>query len=277
MGIVVNVRWTQLTGHRAANNFGMFGAIGTGSQPHQGTRSSASILPHAETISPLARTRGFPGHHTPRGDDEEDNLAWWDGKIVVPQVLPGLEREDQISLSSKLFDYRDPESGVKEECPRWRQHHNSTVRKTWDSMTIVLLLYMSLALPVTVGFGIESSVTAALSSIIDVFFIIDLFLNFVTTFEDDSKIFISGYTEIAQHYLKTWFPIDFLSSIPLQWFPGLQDDSATDAVRALKILKLVKLLRIFRLGRMIARLQERFQIKHATVMIVQFIGFIFVV
>ena len=38
-----------------------------------------------------------------------------------------------------------------------------------------------------------------------------------------------------------------------------------------------KLLRVFRLGRIKARLQERYQMKHATVMIVQFIFVIFIV
>eukprot|EP00658_Telonema_sp_P-2_P007057 TRINITY_DN12631_c0_g2_i2.p1 TRINITY_DN12631_c0_g2~~TRINITY_DN12631_c0_g2_i2.p1 ORF type:complete len:482 (-),score=67.67 TRINITY_DN12631_c0_g2_i2:148-1593(-) len=37
------------------------------------------------------------------------------------------------------------------------------------------------------------------------------------------------------------------------------------------MLKLLKLLRIFRLGRMVSKIQERFQIKHATIMIIQFV------
>ena len=86
------------------------------------------------------------------------------------------------------------------------------------------------------------------------------------------QVNVIGFRPIACNYLQGWFTIDLISSVPLQLIPGLEDDNQLEALRGLKILKLVKLLRVFRLTRMIALMQERFQIKHATVMIAQFTG-----
>lgn len=41
-------------------------------------------------------------------------------------------------------------------------------------------------------------------------------------------------------------------------------------MRMVKLLKLIKLMRVFRLGRMLGKFQERYQIKHGTIMIAKF-------
>ena len=76
--------------------------------------------------------------------------------------------------------------------------------------------------------------------------------------------------QIAWNYLLTWFPIDFISSIPVEQL-GILKGGDGSSVRAIKILKLMRLLRVFRLGRMIAKAQERFQIKHGTIQIIEFL------
>ena len=77
-----------------------------------------------------------------------------------------------------------------------------------------------------------------IGTFIDVFFILDLLLNFLTTYEDSAKHLVSDFGSITKNYLSGWFAVDFLSSIPIQWiFPS--DASAGDAIRGLKILKLV--------------------------------------
>jgi len=51
---------------------------------------------------------------------------------------------------------------------------------------------------------------------------------------------------------------------------GLDETVPREAFRVVKLLKLLKLMRVFRLGRLVGKYQERYQIKHATMMIVKF-------
>lgn len=64
--------------------------------------------------------------------------------------------------------------------------------------------------------------------VVDVMFIVDIFINFRTTFIDDQKgEVVSDPAKIAKHYLKGWFVIDVLAAIP---FDLLMFGLATDEV-----------------------------------------------
>ena len=61
--------------------------------------------------------------------------------------------------------------------------------------------------------------------------------------------------QIAKHYLRTWFFVDFMSSIPLDYLFLLVRESGEKyqlarTGRALKVLRLVKLLSLLRLLRL---------------------------
>ena len=52
--------------------------------------------------------------------------------------------------------------------------------------------------------------------IVDVMFIIDIFINFRTTFVDSHDEVVSNPCRIAVHYVKTWFAVDFVAAIPFE-------------------------------------------------------------
>ena len=49
---------------------------------------------------------------------------------------------------------------------------------------------------------------------IDAVFILDIFFNFISVYEDQYKVSHSDFYEIAVNYLKTWFFVDFFSILP---------------------------------------------------------------
>ena len=50
---------------------------------------------------------------------------------------------------------------------------------------------------------------------IDLFFLIDIFINFNTTFMHENGLYETSRCNIALSYLKGYFLIDFISSIPI--------------------------------------------------------------
>ena len=50
----------------------------------------------------------------------------------------------------------------------------------------------------------------------DVMFIVDIFINFRTTFVDANEEVVSHPCRIAVHYFKTWFIIDLVAAIPFE-------------------------------------------------------------
>jgi hypothetical protein len=165
-------------------------------------------------------------------------------------------------------------------------HGQSTFRVCWDLALFALLMYISFVTPVRIGFEQHPDQYTSwwwFEIVIDITFVIDLTLNFRTTFyRSDGKEVTKG-NEIAWNYFKSWFWIDFLSSIPFDLIVGaalgVTDDSDSlqniQASKTLKIsksarisklskitkvLKLTKLARLARASRLITRYADMFYV-----------------
>merc|ERR1719498_505134 len=117
---------------------------------------------------------------------------------------------------------------------------------------VLLLAYVSVSLPFSFGFGTVSTIEA-MDNVCDAFFLFDIVLNFRTSYIDSDECLVLSGKRITKHYLKTWFTLDLVSSMP--WdsvsaglLPGLQ------AARVLKIGKIAKVLKLLRIGKAIKTL-----------------------
>jgi hypothetical protein len=114
----------------------------------------------------------------------------------------------------------------------------------WDLFVAGLVVYSAVTVPFFAVFVSEiSAVWKVLNAIIDVAFGCDIVVNFRTAFETDLGQLEWGTFAIAKHYLQTWFLIDFLSTLPLEYFV----DSASSDLRLLKLLRMVRLVRLAKL------------------------------
>lgn len=63
---------------------------------------------------------------------------------------------------------------------------------------------------------------------VDLMFIIDIVINFRTTFiKANTDEVISSPRQIALHYLKTWFVVDFVAAIPFEFMITPRVDSVS--------------------------------------------------
>eukprot|EP00899_Mesostigma_viride_P029657 jgi/Mesvir1/9877/Mv22408-RA.1 len=131
----------------------------------------------------------------------------------------------------------------------------------------VIIVFVGFLLPVSVAWdsllGWPWDLAFFLS---DVFFMIDTCLNFRLGYivKADSVVAHSGFSvaeygsavvemdpkKVALHYLRTWFAIDFVSSLPLDDLSWVMDSRGKrKRLRLLVLLRLLKLVRFARLGR----------------------------
>lgn len=127
---------------------------------------------------------------------------------------------------------------------------------------LLLLVANLIILPVAISFFNDDLSTRwiAFNCLSDTIFLIDLVVNFRTGImqQDNAEQVILDPKLIAKHYLRTWFFLDLISSIPLDYifliFNQFQDFSESfqilHAGRALRILRLAKLLSLVRLLRL---------------------------
>lgn len=83
-------------------------------------------------------------------------------------------------------------------------------------MILILTFYTAILVPYNVSFKTKQNNVAWLvvDSIVDVIFLVDIVLNFHTTFVGPAGEVISDPKLIRMNYLKTWFVIDLLSCLP---------------------------------------------------------------
>ena len=128
------------------------------------------------------------------------------------------------------------------------------MRIRWDIFTMILALWNALWVPIDISFvksGELFEFGMITSTIIDSFFILDLILNFFTTYIDKSQEEIFDHKKIVNHYLRTWFIFDLIASFPIDKFMMVFGDKNLGGNDYISLTDVFKVVRIVRLNRII--------------------------
>ncbi|KAF3858396.1 hypothetical protein F7725_011597 [Dissostichus mawsoni] len=144
----------------------------------------------------------------------------------------------------------------------------------WDFTMLLFMGCNLIIIPVGITFFKDETTTPWIifNVVSDTFFLMDLVLNFRTgiIIEDNSDIILDPET-IKKKYLKTWFIVDFVSSIPVDYIfliveKGIDSEvyKTARALRIVRFTKILSLLRLLRLSRLIRYIHQWEEIFHMT-------------
>ena len=141
-------------------------------------------------------------------------------------------------------------------------HPRSSTKFTFDIIIFMAILYLAFLVPLDITMDVEQNdpktVLFWISRILDVLFITDLILNFFTALDSGNGIeLITDKQEIARRYLRGWFTVDFVSSIPFDMILFLSQATfgSEDLMRTTKLLRFSKIIRVLKILR-VMRLQR---------------------
>ena len=93
---------------------------------------------------------------------------------------------------------------------------DSLQRRRWDTVSFVVLIFVCVSVPLRIGFGLHGwRDWIAVDILTDLFFIGDMLVCFLTTFEFEGERVIKRW-DIAINYMKSWFVLDLLSVFPVE-------------------------------------------------------------
>ncbi|XP_072917304.1 potassium/sodium hyperpolarization-activated cyclic nucleotide-gated channel 3-like [Hemitrygon akajei] len=236
----------------------------------------------------VRRAGGSP--ERPRAGEADPGL----GSSFMQRQLGSLLQPGVNKFSLRMFGSHkavEMEQQRVQSAGGWVIHPYSDFRFYWDLAMLLLMVGNLIILPVGITFFKDENTPPwiVFNVVSDTFFLIDLVLNFRTgiVVEDNTEIILDPHT-IKMKYLKSWFLVDFVSSIPVDYVFLIVDletrvDSevyktarALRIVRFAKILSLLRLLRLSRLIRYIHQWEEIFHMTYdlasAVVRIVNLIG-----
>eukprot|EP01039_Chlorochromonas_danica_P003102 gene3102-3396_t len=122
----------------------------------------------------------------------------------------------------------------------------------WDFFIALLILYSVLIIPVELGFN-DNAFTGSdtVDLIISGFFFIDILISFSTAyFSEKADALVISRKRIVRHYLKTWFMIDLISTLPFDRIFNAILDTSTN-LTGTKLLKVIRLIRLFKISRVL--------------------------
>ncbi|XP_019737171.1 potassium/sodium hyperpolarization-activated cyclic nucleotide-gated channel 2 [Hippocampus comes] len=155
----------------------------------------------------------------------------------------------------------------------WIIHPYSDFRFYWDLLMLVLMMGNLIVLPVGITFFRDENTPSWIifNVVSDTLFMVDLVLNFRTGIvKEDSTEILLDPRAIRQNYLKSWFLVDFVSSIPVDYIFLMVDSLDSEvyrtarALRIVRFTKILSLLRLLRLSRLIRYIHQWEEIFHMT-------------
>lgn len=131
--------------------------------------------------------------------------------------------------------------------------HYSPFKAVWDWLILLLVIYTAIFTPYSAAFllndieeqrrrecGYSCSPLNVVDLIVDIMFIVDILINFRTTYVNSNEEVVSHPAKIAIHYFKGWFLIDMVAAIP---FDLLIFGSGSDEVRLRLFVNMISYLR----------------------------------
>ncbi|XP_060941076.1 potassium/sodium hyperpolarization-activated cyclic nucleotide-gated channel 2-like [Limanda limanda] len=208
----------------------------------------------------------------PAEDGEQESQASFMQRQFSSMLQPGVNKFSLRMYGSQKAVEREQER-VK-SAGNWIIHPYSDFRFYWDFTMLLFMVGNLIIIPVGITFFKEETTTPWIifNVVSDTFFLMDLVLNFRTgiIIEDNSDIILDPQT-IKKTYLKTWFIVDFVSSIPVDYIfliveKGIDSEvyKTARALRIVRFTKILSLLRLLRLSRLIRYIHQWEEIFHMT-------------
>ncbi|XP_078727901.1 voltage-gated delayed rectifier potassium channel KCNH1-like [Lampetra fluviatilis] len=212
---------------------------------------------------------------------EDDSTKGWtkfarltraltNSRSVLQQLTPNVHKGENVHKHSRLAEVLQLGSDIlpqyKQETPKTPPHiilHYCAFKTTWDWIILILTFYTAIMVPYNVSFKTKQNNVAWLvvDSVVDVIFLVDIVLNFHTTFVGPAGEVISDPKLIRMNYLKTWFVIDLLSCLPYDIINAFENVDESWNERAItagisSLFSSLKVVRLLRLGRVARKLDH---------------------
>jgi CRP-like cAMP-binding protein len=129
-------------------------------------------------------------------------------------------------------------------------HPHNPKKTKWDLFVAAVILYSVVFVPYRICFNRPAKgIWFALDIVFDLIFLVDVALNFATAYFDDHGELRWDTMDIMQNYLKGWFWIDTLSTLPIDHIVKATGGSGN--LRLIKLLRMIRLVRLFKLIKLV--------------------------
>ncbi|KAG8279003.1 Potassium voltage-gated channel sub H member 6 [Homalodisca vitripennis] len=170
--------------------------------------------------------------------------------------VPDLKLNSTGALQYVLSLGADVLPEYKLQSPRihkWTVLHYSPFKAVWDWIILLLVMYTAIFTPYVAAFLLNEpdfstrknkkygdDPIVIIDLIVDVTFIVDILINFRTTYVNNNDEVVSHPGKIAVHYLRGWFLIDLVAAIPFDLLLFGSDTDEGESRYSTSLMVLIK-------------------------------------
>jgi hypothetical protein len=140
---------------------------------------------------------------------------------------------------------------------------DDSLRSSWDVLMMVLISYYAVTVPVEVAFETRNFLPDAAEIIFNMFFIVDIGMNFCTAVHVDGDL-CHARSVIRARYMRFWFWPDLIASVPFDLLTQ-QLSRAYSYNKLLRFLRIFKLARVLKIGRLLKTLEQEYKFNPALI------------
>ncbi|XP_039674076.1 potassium voltage-gated channel subfamily H member 8 isoform X1 [Perca fluviatilis] len=180
-------------------------------------------------------------------------------RAVLYHLSGHLQKQDKskLKINNNMFGDKPPIPEYKVAAiqkSRFILLHYGTFKAGWDWLILLATFYVAVTVPYNVCFTVvggwdEGNSTAPRSPpsvsdiLVEILFILDILLNFRTTFVSTSGQVVYDARSICVHYVTTWLFVDLIAALPFDLLYAF-NVSVYFGVHLLKTVRLLRLLRL---------------------------------
>ncbi|XP_076646140.1 eag-like K[+] channel isoform X2 [Halictus rubicundus] len=154
------------------------------------------------------------------------------------------------STAAPLPEYKT--TGIKKS--QFVLSHYGGFKSCWDWLILIATFYVAIVVPFNASFINIDRPTMVSDVVVEGLFMIDIVLNFRTTYVNRKGEVVSNSKSIAANYVKGWFIVDLIAALPFDFLYASDVYSGEDSGHS--NIHLVKLTRLLRLARLLQKMDR---------------------
>ena len=137
-------------------------------------------------------------------------------------------------------------------------HPQSNFKRIWDTILILLLLYVAIIMPYRIAFieGQAFDTWWWIDNSINFLFFCDLIINCCSAYYDENDRLVFKHKQIFLSYLKGWLLIDLISCLPFDLLLESSDGNSVKYNNLLRLFRLPRLYRLLRISKIFKLMQQ---------------------
>lgn len=198
------------------------------------------LMPHPKSL---------PGAVAKRDDSAPLDVA--DHLAIVHQQLDGPRSSSASFTNTTIFGSSKSIQIPTRLIPCFEAiNPNANWRIGWDVSLLIIISYCSVMIPVDIGLVPLEGVLQKIDQLTTLFFLCDIGLNFHTGYYDDYGNLILRHKYLIRKYLRSWFILDFCSTVPFDLLLGSNSARGAAMLRIMRAAKLVRVLRLLKVAKL---------------------------